>query len=175
MSYGVTYGVTYGVLSMSTVYMGIDPGASGAIAILDPHPKLSYVTHYNLASLSDSDIWHKAFVRWKSVVTHAMLEEIPTAIFGTGKSSMSKLYGSYKMLEGFLIAADIEYGIVPAKIWQRTMGIEVIPKEKSTDHKKRLLQHARRLYHKFQCNITKDNCDAFMLADYAHKVYQYQE
>lgn len=149
-------------------FLGIDPGASGAISIID----IAGVASHKLAQATPRDTWdylatlasaHEGRLR-------ACIEDIPPAIFGAGKSSCAKLYGSFKQLEAFLIAIDIPFKRVKAKVWQKALAIPPRKKtETTTQWKNRLKEFAQRLFPKEQ--ITLATSDSLLIAHFCTLPY----
>lgn len=145
----------------SAIYVGIDPGALGAIALVSESN--SPVT-YPLKDLTESEI---IAVLQTSGITHAYLEWIHPAIQGIAKSSMSKLYGSYKSLAMALTATGVPHEIIQPKKWQAGMGVI---RQKSDDYaqwKKKLRQHAQMIWPRLA--VSKDTADALLIAEWCRR------
>lgn len=110
-------------------YIGIDPGMSGALVRLDD----GYSLEVTPMPATEKDVWDW-FDRYNAHANEiagrrcfAAIEWIHPAIQGVGKSSMSKLYGSYMSLRMALTAVEIPFEIVKPHDWQKGLGI---PKRK---------------------------------------------
>lgn len=147
-------------------FLGIDPGVNGGICVI------RYGTIFSVEKMppTERDIWDYFIgVGLGDVV--ASLEWIHPAIQGIGKSQMSKLYGNYKLLTGFLIAAKIPYEEVKAATWQKALGIPTRkPTENGTKWKNRLKAKAQQLFPKE--HLTLNTCDACLIAEYGRRKYE---
>lgn len=125
-------------------YLGIDPGVSGGLVrgdgnhILSVHPM----------PITERDIFKlvKALSRDSP---QACIEVIPEAIFGIGKSSMSKLYGNYRSVRMALVACNVPFTEVGAKQWQKTIGINRKKSEAPLKWKDRLRSKAQNSFPTF--------------------------
>lgn len=163
------------------IYTGIDPGKKGGIAWL--YKKEVY---YQRFPIEEKKIWSVILAGVSQVSTTiltrvACIEWINPGMFGTGKSSMSKLYGSYMQLRGFLVAADIPFtAVMPAK-WQKELGIKPKRKEESkTQWKDRLVNEARKLFPKLPlwkstANDQRAIADALLIAHYCRITHQKEQ
>lgn len=165
-------------------FIGIDPGASGGLAALivpsgGGKPILPSARGNRLLSLQERVVFnrmpktHRRILDWLEAIPRpatALLELIPTAIFGTGKSSMSKLYGSYQALEMALVAAGLPYLQERPVVWQRALGIPKVKGERSGDRKQRLKREAARCFPELK--VTLFTADALLLALRCRELYQ---
>jgi hypothetical protein len=149
-------------------YMGIDPGASGGIAVLNGSGEV-------LAAVpmpaTDRDILDSLSVEAEmggSVV--AVIESVNPGFPGTSKSNMSKLYGSFRALQMALTAAGISYDVVAASKWQRALGIPPRKKSWSRTQWKGLLKAAAQ--QKFPgTKVTLATADALLQALYCRRLH----
>lgn len=148
------------------VYIGIDPGAKGAIAYIEGFKTFTYP----LSGATEKDVLDFLRSIPGGDARVAAIEEIGTAIFGTSKSSNSKLYGSYKSLRMAALAADLKFEAVPAKVWQAAMRIKKRPKESDTSWKNRLKTKAQDLFPRK--HITLATADALLIAEYLRRQYR---
>ena len=150
------------------MFIGIDPGANGAIVGLQGReimncfkiPKTEYDLLDILEDLKDLDDTASPVV--------VKLEWIHPAIQGIGKSAMSKLYGNYMQLRMALAASGLRWETVRAQDWQRALGISRRKKTESTTvWKNRLKARAQQLFS--QEKVTLWNCDALLIAIYCQR------
>lgn len=153
-------------VNVEPVYLGIDPGVNGGIVALQREK----VVQIRMPDTPEK-VWY-AFVDWVFEVgpsTYAVLEHVPHSIFGTAKSSSSKLYGSFKALEMALVAGMIPHTLVTAKVWQAEIGIDKRKKGETTAHwKGRLRQRAKQLFP--LRNIPLETSDALLIAEYCRRL-----
>jgi hypothetical protein len=149
--------------------LGIDPGLGGGLAILygDEPPRCcrTPIGHQNVLDL----------LRRITDPCFAVLEKIPCAIYGSDKSSMAKLFGSYTAWGMALTACGIPYVEIMASGWQKALGIPARRKEGKVvvesrpQWKGRLRDEARRRFPEIK--VTLAVADALLIADYARKIY----
>jgi hypothetical protein len=97
------------------IYIGIDPGSSGGMAILDNDGQV-IITH-SFAKMTEQDI-HEALPT--GLVRRACLEQV-SAMPKQGVSSTFKFGRSFGILEGLLIGSETPYRLVRPQQWQRFM------------------------------------------------------
>lgn len=151
------------------IFIGIDPGVNGGIAVIQDS-----FSSIELTSMPDNEmtIWNTLRGYPTQARCIAVIEKIPTAIFGVDKSSCSKLYGSYMSLRMALIASGIKFDAVPAKNWQKVAQIPSRAKgETTTKWKNRLKDRAKYLYPNVG-GITLKTCDALLIAYYCKTIHK---
>lgn len=152
--------------------MGIDPGKSGGlcnirsdgtIIILDPMPK------------TEMDIWN-----WmKSCSVHMAYIEKVHSFPGQGVASTFTFGMGYGGLRMALTAAEIPFGEVTPRTWQKNFGIS--PRKKKGKGIETQLQFKERLRAKCQqlfpsldiwdmtLTLQRSVCDAILIAEYARR------
>lgn len=149
--------------------VGIDPGANGGLAILHPD---GHITLTELSKLTKRDIFECLDLTDATYEkrTQAFIEWIHPAIQGIGKSSMSKLYGSYMELQMALLAANIPFETVQPRKWQVSFGIPPRKGEATPKWKRRLKEKAEQLFPGVK--ITLATSDALLIAEYCRRTRQ---
>jgi crossover junction endodeoxyribonuclease RuvC len=141
------------------LYMGIDPGMSGGIAVISFSREV-----YALEKMpvTERAIW-KLVKKFEPIM--AMIEKVH-AMPKQGVSSTFKFGCGYGGLRMALTAAGIPFDEVTPQAWQKAMGVTVrnTKTETKRDHKKKLLAKAERLFPK--CKPTLSTADALLIADY---------
>lgn len=167
---------------MANLYLGIDPGIGGGLAVTTWGLLSAGVRRLTVMPETPEDIYtwlHANTVTAKAngVPVQAVIERQtprPTTWMdkATGKftSSILKstclLYGNYQLLIGLLTALAIPYEAVDPKAWQGALGIPPRVKgEAERKHKNRLKVKAQALYPR--AGATLATCDALLLAHYA--------
>ena len=139
---------------MTKLYLGIDPGASGAFAIIDSEDRV--VSYYRLDNpLSDIKGW---IDRYKWDIKGACLEHVH-AMPKQGVSSTFKFGASFGFCEGILVASGIPYVLVSPVKWQRHQSCLTKGDKNVTKNL------AQSLWPKLSVN--HHIADAFLLARYA--------
>jgi len=147
-------------------FIGIDPGKTGGLVCLDREGDIVECTKM---PVTETDIW-KWFVQFPQS-TPSLVEWIHPAIQGIGKSSMSKLYGNYMQLRGYLIARHMRWEDVKPRKWQQSLGIS--PKKKTENRnqwKNRLKAHAQQLFP--QEKVTLATADALLIAEHCRRTWK---
>lgn len=96
-------------------YMGVDPGVSGGMAVLDVEGHVVRAKKFPDTSV---DLWGE-FREYAGA--SAMLEFVRSSP-QMGVASSFSFGASYGLLRGFLIAADVSFEEVTPRRWQKAMG-----------------------------------------------------
>ena len=154
-------------------YLGIDPGKSGALALLDE--SMSVLSFVRTRDLHDAVGYARAIhgvVARHGAITLAALELTSTRP-GQGVSSMHEYGRTAGWWEGILCAFAIPHVLVTPQRWQKA----VFDSRGRKDTKTHSLETARRMFPQFAEQLgAKDDglADALHLARYAGVVQQPQ-
>lgn len=145
------------------LYLGIDPGQSGGIAIVD---QLGNCTSLVKMPETEQDIlWAIPF---GDEITFGMIEKVH-AMPKQGVSSTFKFGMGYGGLRMALVALAIRFDEVTPMKWQKALG--VVPRntetESKNDHKNKLLAKAQQLFP--NTKITRHTADALLIAEYCRR------
>lgn len=151
------------------LYLGIDPGASGGLAVLEGDGRVI------LASpMPDTakDTWERMteVIGPSHARTFAAIERVGGYIQGNPApgSAMFRFGFSTGILYGFLIAAMIPYEEVTPQRWQRMMSIAPRFKDEArASFKNRLKNKAQQLF-PYQ-KVTLATADALLIAEYSRR------
>jgi len=140
-----------------SVYLGVDPGASGALALVDVDGR--YVEHMKLAE-TEHDVagWLRG---WAWAVRFACLERV-SAMPRQGVASSFKFGSSAGFCRGLLVAYDIPHELVSPAVWQGGM------KCRSGGDKNKTKAAAQALW-SGQVKVTHAIADALLLAEYCRR------
>lgn len=139
-------------------FLGIDPGASGAIAILSlENPEL--VLTMKLTE-TERDVWE--FIK-TSGAGCAILERVG-AFPGQGVSSTFKFGASFGFCRGLLIAAQIPFALITPGVWQKNLGCLSKGDKNVTKAKAQELFPALKVTHAI--------ADAILIAEYNRRNHQ---
>lgn len=152
---------------MASVFIGIDPGKLGGLAIISPSGILTSPMPETEKELWE---WFNALPKYRGFgVYHACIEKVG-AMPGQGVTSMftfGRGYGSVRMA---LIASGIPFDEILPQKWQKEMGVggrkEAGGKAK---FKKVLKARAQELFPGEK--VTPKNADALLLALYCQRVF----
>ena len=149
-----------------TVYLGVDPGKSGAICYVDDlgHAELVVRT-----SETYRDIWQNVSDLAQSDRCVACIEQV-NSMPGQGVASTFKFGESFGLLLGLLTAAEIPFERVRPAAWCKEFGLKRKPNESNTEWKNRHKQLAQELFP--DASITHANADALLIAEYCRRVRQ---
>lgn len=148
-----------------TLRIGIDPGVTGALALLGPDHELLDVCDMPTMNLTgkrqqvNAAALDKLLAIWRGDGIHAYLEQV-SARPGQGVSSMFGFGTSYGIVQGVLGALQIPMSLVTPQSWKKRAGIP--PKS----HKDRARTVAQQLYPQASLDRKKDigRADAILIA-----------
>ena len=158
-----------------SIYIGVDPGASGGLAVIlteavlrTDRPIDVRVEHSSMPS-TEKDIWEwfQQFINNRSIRgIFAVIEKVQGYIGQRQPgSAMFKFGYNAGMLHGFLTTARIPYEEITPQRWQKALGITPRKKKESrTVWKNRLKLKAQQLYPNEK--ITLAVADALLIATY---------
>lgn len=141
------------------IFIGVDPGMSGAIAAIDGSGNIVRVVK-NDGTERDT---YEAFLGFDELVGIAVIERVHS-MPKQGVSSSFKFGVSYGFLRGCLIASGVRFAEVSPQKWQAAMAC------RTGGDKNISKSRAQQLFPGYK--ITHANADALLLAEYARtKLY----
>ena len=148
------------MLSNSKVWIGIDPGASGAIGLIDENNETKVLEVLNVFEMVSV---LREFIELYDIQI-VILEEVH-AMAKIKASINFKLGMNFGQWQGVLTTLRIPYRLVPPKVWQRNL----VKKQDGKDSKERSLNVARRLFPDTDLSRKKDHnkADALLIAYFA--------
>jgi len=120
------------------VYVGIDPGKSGSIAILNKDANIIDIKDWSDEYIIDNYI---KYIEYMYNIKNCILEKVH-AYPKQGVNSVWSFGENYGIWKGLLAANKIPYKLVTPQTWQKG---QLLPSD-SKDKKKRSLVVCRRLY-----------------------------
>ena len=148
---------------MSEIIIGIDPGQSGGIAIIDSGKMIAF-----RMPLTERDTWDVLSYRREPHPRIAYLEKVGP-MPKQGVSSTWKFGQHYGMLRAFLIAADIPFETVSPAKWQRAMGCLTKGDKNVSKRKAQELFPNATICTKTK-KITHAVADAMLIAEYGRRL-----
>lgn len=148
-------------MSKTPVFLGVDPGTSGASALIDGHSgKIIDICRHDKSTYHDIGEWYREWCDHEHYYVKARLEKVH-AMPGQGVSSTFKFGKSFGFLEGLLVSFLVPYELVTPKTWQTYM------KCKTGGDKNISKAAAQRIWpdHKIIHTIA----DALLLAEYCRR------
>ncbi len=153
------------------IFVGIDPGATGAAAAVGDD---GYHRCVRFSKLTDQEIYLEL---WE-INSHAIasgrqiifiLEEV--GIMPTdGRASAAKFVANYGMLRGFLIALGCRFIEVRPSVWTKKLNRQDPRGTPKTMKKRRNQELAASLYPYKE--VIRETCDAYLLAEYGRRFHQ---
>lgn len=141
-----------------SLYLGIDPGNSGAMAILRDTGE--YESHILLKE-TDRDVADWLY-GYQDVIKHCVLEKVH-AMPKQGVSSTFKFGTSFGFIIGLLTAYQISYDFVSPQKWMKYMDCKTGGDKNVTKYA------AQRLFPGVK--ITHGNADALLIAEYVRRCF----
>ena len=155
------------------MYIGVDPGKSGAIAIIDGFKSVPILDRIIEFGETERDVWKEYIDATDATIggehdCKALIEKVHS-MPAQGVSSSFKFgmyYGQARML---LIASGTPFETVRPLEWQRGLGIPKRGKDEAkTAFKRRLKAKAQELFP--DVKITLKNADALLIAEYCRRI-----
>lgn len=147
------------------IIIGIDPGASGGIAV-----QLDGIADTHKMPQTERDVFD-LLMSYRTDNTFAYLEKVGGFVRGnkapgSAMFNFGKTYGALLMA---LTAATISFEEVMPNKWQKMLGIPKRKKEMSrTEWKNTLKRRAQQLFP--QANVTLSTCDALLICEYGRRL-----
>ena len=152
---------------MSAPVMGIDPGQSGAVALLLPDQKPLIWT---FAGMTLHDMWIVIGGCASYDGVEAYIEDVHS-MPKQGVSSSFKFGRHYGNLEAFLTAHQIPFDRVQPSVWQRSFSLTRKSKDETlTAKKNRHKALAQEFWPKAAGHITHATADALLIAEYGRRL-----
>lgn len=149
------------------LFIGIDPGKTGAIAIIDNDKNCVLLQNWhNISFMTDIILGVKN--RKSSSIFQVCIEKVNS--YGQGRTSAFTFGENYGMYQGILSALLIPYTFVTPQKWQKA----IFDSKGGKNTKERSLNMARRLYPLVDLRYKKDHnkADALLIARYARQIYK---
>lgn len=154
------------------IYIGIDPGVSGGIAMLDD---AGAVIHTEKMPATERDLLDTLHTLPLVAGARAMLERVNAGVFGQGKAGKMGVVSAFTFGKGIgriqmaLCAAQIPYDEVMPAIWQQTMGC------RSKGDKNITKRRAQQLFPDPKLKITHAIADALLLAEFCRRLEKHTD
>lgn len=147
------------------MFLGIDPGASGGIAIINKEAIAIKMPE------TARDIWD-FFSAYQDSEVYAVLEKVGGVVSSTADNkfmgaSMFTFGSSYGMVYMALIAAKIPFDLAHPRTWQKSFNLSRMKGELHSKWKGRMKETAQRLFP--EVRVTLATADALLLAEYARR------
>lgn len=154
---------------MKKVFIGIDPGEKGGIAVLD---KGSNVLDIVKMPVTPQDIL-QYISEWKDndeYVVHCALEDVGKGMPGQSSVATAKLARHCGHLEMALLAKEVKTVYVTPKKWQKEYQLGSSSGYTKTQWKNKLKAKAQQLFPELGKKITLAVSDALLIAEYCKRL-----
>lgn len=145
-------------------YIGVDPGVSGGIAVLDE----SGVVEVFKTPQSPKD-FVAALIKYADESVFGIVEKVHSMPINGAKSNYTFGYIN-GILHTVLMVADIPFELKTPQTWMKYYALKRGKSETSTIWKNRLKTKAQQLFPKIK--VTLWNADALLIANYCREEYK---
>lgn len=167
---------------MRHYYLGIDPGAKGAICLMVTDPEFGTKIEF-LDNGMPPAVLHQKFSTVSRNVNMCMIEDVASIPGASAKSNF--MFGwNVSMLHTLLsLQQDFGYDVVKPKVWQKAVGVSVPIKFKGAERKKRIKNQVAEICERLYPNcairgpkggLLDGRSDALMIAHYCRLKYSNQ-
>ena len=147
------------------IYLGIDPGKSGAFAFLSDNGFASVYAFDEAAFISNLRLYTR--LKPEEIQLKCMLEKVG-AMPGQGVTSMFSFGMNYGWIQGVLTAEGVSYELVTPQKWKKEFGVTA-DKNTSIEVCKRLFPGVN-LKRTERCKKDDDGiAEALLLAEFARR------
>jgi len=149
---------------MNQLFIGVDPGKSGGIAVIS---NLGILTHVFKMPKTEHDINNLfTMIANSSSNVFGIIEKVHS-MPGQGVASSFKFGMNYGLLRMAMVSNKIPFDQITPNSWQKHFGLSGKGNTK-TEHKNILKGHAQQLYP--DQKMTLAICDAVLLARYNYEI-----
>jgi len=145
------------------IYIGIDPGRSGGLALINGDIVLA-----TPMPETERDIYNLVEF-WNKTASHGIRAAIEHVWSTPGQGGAFKFGRNVGHLQMALTAARIPFDQVLPKAWQRALGVAYPPGSTDTEKKNITKRRAQQLFPAFT-PITHAIADALLIAEYCRRV-----
>ena len=146
------------------MYLGIDPGKSGGVALVSPNRNAVFAVKMPATEEGIARLFEEVAIENRP--TACFLEYVH-AMPGQGVTSMFNFGQNFGAIKAALYAARIDFNIVSPVKWQKTVGL-IYPGLSKTEKKNRHKARAADLFSDIK--ITHAIADALLIAEYTRMV-----
>ena len=146
-------------------YIGVDPGASGGIAVLDENGAV-----VECSNMPDTPMEILEFFRkYSPEETICVLEDVGQGMPGQSSSATAKFARHNGHLEMALLALGIKTVKCRPQKWEKTYALGSSGKHEKSEWKRMLKERAQQLFPQLGKKVTLKTCDALLIAEYCRK------
>lgn len=156
------------------IYIGDDPGASGAIVVLGDDAEVIGVLRKSKSTLNDRCQFVADILREQEHNNSYCVLEKVSASPQMGVTSAFKFGGEFHGSQMLYAALGVRFELHTPQVWQKELGLTSVKKSDGDTAKKRYLREAAERLFPHE-NIFNDTADAYLIAWYARKVWMGRE
>lgn len=146
-------------------YMGVDPGASGGIAVIGCKGDV-----IECSNMPDTPMEILEFFRkYDASEIVCVLEDVGQGMPGQSSSATAKFARHNGHLEMALLALGIKTIKVRPQKWEKTYALGSSSKHEKAEWKRMLKERAQQLFPQLGKKVTLKTCDALLIAEYCKK------
>ena len=146
------------------VYIGIDPGISGGIAILDDDGSV-----IECVNMPDTPMEIFQFLMGYKDGSVCVLEDVGQGMPGQSSSSTARFARHNGHLEMALLALGIRTIKARPQKWEKTYSLGTSKKHEKSEWKRMLKAKAQALFPQLGKKVTLKTCDALLIAEYCRR------
>lgn len=154
------------------MYMGIDPGMTGGIVILDADGKI--VSKHKMPETLTVMVELFDYIYFEYTIQHCCVELVHAIPMDTPKTAFV-LGNNFGRLEILLTTHRIPYETVTPTKWQNSFGLKKEKNEGHTSWKNRIRDVGLRIYGMEKKDLILQISDAAMIARYCYHLYGRQK
>ncbi len=146
-------------------HIGVDPGKSGGIAVLDDAGNV-----VDVCNMPDTPADILEFFRhYQAFSCVCVLEDVGQGMPGLSSSATAKFARHNGHLEMALLALGIKTVKVRPQKWEKTYALGSSSKHEKAEWKRMLKERAQQLFPQLGKKITLKTCDALLIAEYGRR------
>lgn len=151
-------------MTYEQLYIGIDPGAHGGIAVLHANGSV-----FDVAPMPETPLeifLHLQDVKSQAELVTALLENVGHGMPGQSSSATAKFARHCGHIEMALISLGIPTVTVTPNKWMRHFQLGRSSEYTKTEWKNRLKAKAQQIFPSLGRKVTLSTCDALLMAEY---------
>ncbi len=151
-----------------TYYIGIDPGMSGGIAVLDEADNIA-----DVRNMPDTPADILEYLRpYQAFPCVCVLEDVGQGMPGQSSSATAKFARHNGHLEMALLALGIKTIKARPQKWEKTYALGKSSSFEKAEWKRKLKERAQQLFPQLGKKVTLKTCDALLIAEYCRRNFR---
>ncbi len=146
-------------------FIGIDPGMSGGIAILDCDGNV-----ISCVNMPDTPMEILEYLKGFAEGSVCVLEDVGQGMPGQSSSATAKFARHNGHLEMALLAIGIRTVKCRPQKWEKTYALGTSGKHEKAEWKRMLKERAQQIFPQLGKKVTLKTCDALLIAEYCRRI-----